>query len=95
MNNDKLFQVEKEVEKYKIEQEINRISWGLDVHELFVKLIHDSDYRLKFKDVLTPKAERIKYKDWTECNCCGGSVGQSGKYCKHCGAKFVEVEDEK
>lgn len=90
MDENNLFQVEKEIEKYKIEQEINRISWGLDVHELFVKLIHDSDYRLKFKDVLTPKAERIKLNEWIKCSNCGGSVGESGLYCKNCGSKFVE-----
>ncbi|KAF0092194.1 MAG: hypothetical protein FD141_378 [Fusobacteria bacterium] len=44
------------------------------------------------KDLFIIKANRIKHKDWTECSCCGGSVGESGKYCKHCGAKFVEAK---
>lgn len=42
--------------------------------------------------LVTKSAKRIKHKDWIECEKCGGSVGQSGKYCKHCGVKFVEVE---
>lgn len=44
------------------------------------------------KDLFIIKAKRIKHKDWTECSNCGGSVGDSGKYCKSCDAKFVEVD---
>lgn len=42
--------------------------------------------------LVTKSAKRIKHKDWIECSQCKGSVGESGKYCKNCGAKFVEVE---
>lgn len=44
--------------------------------------------------LVTKSAKRIIHWDWIECNNCGGSVEESGKYCKHCGAKFVEEQDE-
>lgn len=47
------------------------------------------------KDLFMIKANRIKHKDWTECSNCSGSVGDSGLFCKNCGAKLVEVQDAK
>ncbi len=47
------------------------------------------------KDFIITDAERINHTGWIECGECKGSVGLSGKYCKHCGAKFTEVQDDK
>lgn len=32
---------------------------------------------------------------WIKCSNCGGAVGKSGSYCKHCGAKFEEGKNSK
>ncbi len=47
------------------------------------------------KELFIIKAKRIKHKDWTECSNCGGSIGESGMYCKNCGAKLVEAQNAK
>ena len=32
---------------------------------------------------------------WIKCSQCGGAVGKTGNYCKHCGAKFEEENASK
>ncbi len=92
--NNKLFENEEDVEKYQLEQRLIKIirDKKYDIHRLLRDLANNREFREEVKTALTPQAQIIHEDNWKKCSYCGGSVGESGYYCKNCGAKFVEVE---
>lgn len=92
--NDKLFATQEEVENYKIEQILIKIIWNrkYDIHSFLRDLANKQEFREEVRNAITPKAQILQEDKWKKCSNCRGSVGDSGRYCKNCGAKFVEVE---